>query len=123
MVAVAGGMYMEHRKIRTTKVSTIHRCRVSPGRQDIDLFLQLNGNITHMELRDKILQLNKANLQKKCGVTYRDPESRAIIPIDLVNGLLLSSCYIAHRVRKYLMAPFSPSSRTLTSRTPQATRS
>jgi len=29
-VAVAGGMYMEHRKIRTTKVSTIHllRCRV-----------------------------------------------------------------------------------------------
>lgn len=53
-----------------------------------------------MQLRDKILQLNKAftlNLQKKCGVTYRDSESRAIIPIDLVNGLLLSSCYIAHR--------------------------
>ena len=74
-VAVAGGMYMEHRKIRTTKVSTIHllRCRVrllTAGHQDIDLFLQLNGNITHMQFRDKILQLNKAftpNLQKKCS--------------------------------------------------------
>jgi len=83
---------MEHRKIRTTKVSISFICYGAEfdykqlGTRDIDLFLQLNGNITHMQLRNKILPAQQGVHSQPAeeNVELRIVILRAglIIPID-----------------------------------------
>ncbi|KAH8997849.1 hypothetical protein EDB86DRAFT_3043442 [Lactarius hatsudake] len=73
-VSVPGGLYMQENQIRNT--------------DDIDVILKGETPIDFKKVRNGIAALDKSftiNLEKICGVTYCDPVSKDIIPIDLID--------------------------------------
>ncbi|TFK26908.1 hypothetical protein FA15DRAFT_702484 [Coprinopsis marcescibilis] len=75
-VSVPGGLYLQHLKLRETN--------------DIDVFLKGVGttHINRLKLRDDIHNFDgnfTQNYEKGGGLTWRDPVTKQIIPIDIID--------------------------------------
>ncbi|KAG1803364.1 hypothetical protein EV424DRAFT_1330987 [Suillus variegatus] len=73
-VSVPGGLFMQNLGLRNTN--------------DIDVILKGVTTIDCIKLRDSIIAADNSftiNLEKVCEVTYRDPDMKIIIPIDIID--------------------------------------
>ncbi|EIW80147.1 hypothetical protein CONPUDRAFT_144343 [Coniophora puteana RWD-64-598 SS2] len=73
-VSVPGGLFMQNLGLRNTN--------------DIDVVLKGEVTIDRKRLRNDIVALDRSftpNFEKVCGVTYRDPVTKVIIPIDIID--------------------------------------